>query len=156
MNEGNRRRTRREEANNPTQERYGDASAQALYEDAPAADVIATNSAVKLACTLAAMCSPFALFRCYAEKSSRAIRSFSVQSVALSVTHLVCAAVLLLGGSMLGVVPYLGFLINLICWLVYLAIVMVLLALRVRMMLAAWRGVKYILPLVGRMAERFV
>ena len=60
-------------------------------EDQP---LLATNTGVRLACTMAAMLSPFALFLCWAEKESRVIRRFAVQSVALAALHLLGGAAL--------------------------------------------------------------
>ena len=47
-------------------------------------EVIATNGTVKLTCTLAAFCSLLALFFAFADKRSRAIHHFSVQSLGLA------------------------------------------------------------------------
>ena len=53
--------------------------------------LLATNTGVRLACTMAAMLSPFALFLCWAERESRVIRRFAVQSAALAILHLMGA-----------------------------------------------------------------
>ena len=50
--------------------------------------LLATNTGVRLACTMAAMLSPFAIFLCWAEKESRVIRRFAVQSTVLALLHL--------------------------------------------------------------------
>ena len=119
-------------------------------------ELIATNNTVKLTCTLAAMMSLFALFLCFAEKESRAIRTYSVQSVALAAAHLAAAAGLGVIGALLGGIPLLGFLIVLVCWIVYIAVLVAVCAVRVRMMLAAWRGYRFDLPLIGKAVERFL
>ncbi len=117
--------------------------------------LLATNTGVRLACTMAAMLSPFAIFLCWAEKESRVIRRFAVQSVALAALHL-------LGGVMLGVisllvgsVPYFGFLMTLAGWLIYIAVALVVLFLRVKLMERAWRGRKFDLPLIERLMKRY-
>ena len=56
--------------------------------------LLATNTGVRLACTMAAMLSPFALFLCWAEQESRVIRRFAVQSAALLAIHLLGGALL--------------------------------------------------------------
>lgn len=142
----------------PYDESYDDgygpdrARRHSLEEEPP--QVIATNSTVKLTCTLAAMMSLFALFLCFAEKKSNAIRHFSRQSVGLAAVHLALAAVLLVVSTLLGVIPFLGFLVNLVCWLVYIAVLIAAVWLRVRMMLFAWRGLKFTLPVIGKRLER--
>lgn len=136
------------------QEVYEEESRRGPFREEEAQQVIATNSTVKLTCTLASMMSLFALFLCFAEKKSNAIRHFSRQSVGLAAAHLILALVLALLGTLLGVIPFLGFLVNLVCWLCYIAVVIVAVFLRVRMMLFAWRGLKFTLPVIGRRLER--
>lgn len=119
-------------------------------------EIIATNRVVCLTATLAALCSLFALFLIFAEKKSRAIRLYAVQSAGLSACHLILAAALLAVGLIMGAVPYVGFLMNLVCWIVYLAALVVMVCLRVRMMQCAYAGVHYGLPVIGRWLERFV
>ena len=125
-------------------------------ESPTAGEIIATNGTVKLTCTLAAMMSVFALFLCFAEKHSPAIRRFSLQSVALAAGHLLTGLVLAVVGSLLGFIPILGFLVTLVCWLVYIAVLIAVLVVRVRMMLAAYRGEKFRLPLLDSSIERFI
>lgn len=136
------------------QEGYEEESRRGAFQEEEAQQVIATNSTVKLTCTLAAMMSLFALFLCFAEKKSNAIRHFSRQSVGLAAAHLALALALALLGTLLGVIPFLGFLVNLVCWLCYIAVAIVAVFLRVRMMLYAWRGLKFTLPVIGRRLER--
>lgn len=121
----------------------------------PVSEIIATNRMVLLTCTLAAMMPLFALFLFFAERKSRAIRHFSLQSIALSVCNIGFALALLLVNALLGVIPYIGFLVNLISWIMYICAAIVMLILRIRMMLFAWRGVRFVLPLFGRWVERF-
>lgn len=131
--------------------------AEERYRSAPQEEeVIATNRMVLLTCTLAAMMGLFAFFLCYAEKKSRAIRWFAVQSAGLTAVHLAAGAALLVIGAVLGAIPFLGFLITLICWIVYIAVAIVTVCMRVRMMLCAWQGIRFTLPLIGQhLAARF-
>lgn len=119
-------------------------------------EIVATNRTVQLACTLAAMMPMFALFLIFAEKKSRAMRHFSLQSVGLTLCHAAIGIVLLVVNAVFGGIPFLGFLLNLVTWIVYIGAVIVMLILRIRMMFLAWQGVKFTLPLVGSMLERLI
>lgn len=117
--------------------------------------LLATNTGVRLACTMAAMLSPFAVFLCWAEKESRVIRRFAVQSAALLVVHLCGAALLGVVSLIVGSIPYLGFLMTLLGWLVYIAAAVVAFFLRVKLMERAWHGRRFDLPLMERILSRF-
>lgn len=117
--------------------------------------LLATNTGVRLACTTAAMLSPFAAFLCWAEKKSGVIRRFAVQSVALTGVHLCGALLLALLSALVGQVSYLGFLLTLAGWLIYVAAALVVLALRIRLMECAWHGRGYRLPLLERRISRY-
>ena len=121
----------------------------------PQPEVIATNTAVRLTCTLCAMCGLLTIFMCWAEKESRAIRHFAVQSAAVTGLHLFCALMLFLISGLLGGIPFLGFLLTMVCWLVYIALLVAILVVRARMMLHAWRGVRFMIPGLWRTLERF-
>ena len=54
-------------------------------QDAP--EVISTSQAVNLTSTIASLSALFALFFCFADQRSRAVRRFSVQSVGLGAKH---------------------------------------------------------------------
>lgn len=117
--------------------------------------LMATNTGVRLACTIAAMLSPFAIFLCWAEKESRVIRRFAVQSAALMVVHLCGAALLGVIAILVGRVPYFGFLMTLLGWLIYVAVAVVVLAMRVKLMERAWHGRKFDLPLLERIIRKY-
>ena len=117
--------------------------------------LLATNTGVRLACTIAAMLSPFAVFLCWAERESWVIRRFAVQSAALLVVHLLGAAVLGLITLLVGSVPYFGFLMKLTGWLIYTAVALLVLFFRVRLMERAWHGRKYSLPLLERLISKY-
>lgn len=121
----------------------------------PQPEVIATNTAVRLTCTLCAMCGLLAVFMCWAEKESRAIRHFAVQSAAVMGLHIFCALLLFLISGLLGGIPFLGFLLTMVCWLLYIALVVVIVVVRARMMLHAWRGIRFTIPVLWRTLERF-
>ncbi len=118
-------------------------------------EIIATNRTVLLTCTLAAMMGLFAVFLCFAEKRSRAIRHFAGQSAALTGAHVALALTLALIGGLLGAIPLLGFLLRLVCWLLYIAVFIVLTAVRIRMMFFAYQGIRFTLPFIGeKISER--
>lgn len=117
--------------------------------------LLATNTGVRLACTMAAMLSPFAVFLCWAEKKSGVIRRFAVQSVALTGMHLCGALLLGLLTVLVGQVPYLGFLLTLSGWLIYVSVALVVLALRIRLMECAWHGRGFVLPLLEKRIKRY-
>ena len=117
--------------------------------------LLATNTGVRLACTMAAMLSPFAVFLCWAEKDSRVIRTFAVQSSALLCMHLFGVMILGLLSLIVGSIPYLGFLLNLLGWLIYVAIALFAIYLRVKLMAHAWHGRRFALPILERIIRRF-
>ena len=125
-----------------------------LFSDADQ-PLMATNTGVRLTCTLAAMLSPFAIFLCWAEKESRVIRRFAVQSAALAAVHLFGAALLAIISILVGQVPYFGFLMMLMGWLIYVAAAVVVLAMRVKLMERAWHGRRFELPLLERMIRKY-
>lgn len=145
-----RPRTQREQ---PIQEEQSqDTVAYFAEEGQP---LLATNTGVRLACTMAAMISLFAIFLCWAEKESKVIRRFAVQSAALAVIHL-CGGALLGGISLLvGSVPYFGFLMTLLGWMIYVAIAVVVLYMRIKLMERAWHGRKFDLPLLERIIRKY-
>lgn len=126
------------------------------YDEPPLArEIIATNRTVLLTCTLATMISLFGLFLCFAEKRSRAIRHFAGQSAALLAVHAVLALILFALGSLLGSLPLIGILLRGLCLVVYLAALMVIIVLRIRMMFFAYQGIRFTLPVVGeRVSQR--
>lgn len=120
-------------------------------EDKP---LLATNTGVRLSCTMAAMISLFAIFLCWAEKDSKVIRRYAVQSTALAACHLCGAIPLMLISLLMGSIPYLGFLMKLMGWLVYIAAAVVVLAMRIKLMERAWLGRQFDLPLLERIVQR--
>lgn len=117
--------------------------------------LLATNTGVRLACTMAAMIGLFGIFLCWAEKESRVIRRFAVQSAALAAAHAIIAAILLLTGLLLGGIPFFGMVIVLGCWLVYIAGLLLILYVRVRLMEHAWQGMRYELPLLENLVTKY-
>ncbi len=117
--------------------------------------LLATNTGVRLACTMAAMLSVFAIFLCFAERESRVIRRFAVQSAALAVLHLLGGAALAAVSLLVGSVPYFGFLMRLLGWLIYVSLALAALFLRIKLMERAWHGRKFDLPLIERLIRKY-
>ena len=103
-------------------------------QDAP--EVISTSQAVNLTSTIASLSALFALFFCFADQRSRAVRRFSVQSVGLGAIHL---------------------LLGMVIWILLVLIVatVIVIVLRVRMALHAYRGEAHVLPVIGQALRRF-
>ena len=127
------------------------------YDEPPfAREIIATNRTVLLTCTLASMISLLGLFLCFAEKRSRAIRHFAGQSAALMGIHAAVALILFALGSLMGSLPLIGIVLRGLCLVVYLAALMVLIVLRIRMMFFAYQGIRFTLPVVGEQVSRLM
>ena len=56
---------------------------------------------------------------------------------------------------LVGSVPYFGFLMTLLGWLIYVAVAVVALFLRVKLMERAWHGRRFELPLLERLIRRY-
>lgn len=137
-----------------TEEKQGEAACECGDNQGQAAPC-AEQLTINLICTITAMLSPLALFFVFAEKENKMIRHAAVQSVGLAAAHMSCGLLILLFGAVLGPVPILGFVTALACWLIYLSVLTSVLIARVRMMLHAWRGERYELPLLGTRLSRF-
>ena len=78
-----------------------------------------------------------------------------MQSAALSVVHLCGAVLLAVIGFLVGQVPYFGFLMTLMGWLIYVAVAVVVLAMRIKLMERAWHGRRFELPLMERLIRKY-
>ena len=152
MSERNRRAQRHDIPPQPREESTNDNAAERPLP----ADVVATNTGVRLACAMAAMIGLFALFLCFAEKESRVIRRFAVQSAALTAVHVLAGACALTLGLLLGGVPYFGMMVTLMCWIGYIGCLAALIFLRVRLMERAWQGRRFTFPAAAeRLLKRY-
>src|SRR5699024_217553 len=102
--------------------------------------VIATSQAVNLTSTIASLSALAALFFCFADQRSRAIRRFSVQSVGLGVLHVAFALLVWILSTLLGWIPLVGQGLSILLVIVLCAVTLGVLVLRVRMMFSAYRG----------------
>ena len=118
-------------------------------------EILSTSQAINLTSTVAALSALAALFLCFADQRSRAVRHFSVQSVGLGVFHLGSFFVCLLLMTLLAWIPIIGPIVSVLLWLAFVVVTAVVFLLRVRMMLRAYRGENYSLPVAGESLRRF-
>ena len=117
--------------------------------------IISNNMTVNLICTLAAMSGALGLFFYFADKRSQAVRRFAVQSTALLFVYVVGATLCFLLGIVLGMVPLLGGVFRAGVNGAWLLLTLAGVAGRVRMMLHAYAGRAYVLPVIGAQARAF-
>lgn len=118
-------------------------------------NVISTSQAINLTCTLASLSALFALFLCFADQRSRAVRRFSVQSVGLGIAHIAMGMILWILSAILGLIPLVGYYLYLLLVILLAVVSVAVLLLRIRMMFHAYRGVAYVLPVIGHTLRRF-
>ena len=117
--------------------------------------VVSTSQAINLTCTLAAFSGLFAFFLYVADRRSDAVRRMSVQSIALTGGFLSVSVVLLIVGTLFRIIPFLGIIIAVIFWLLFAVLLLAAIYLKVQMMLHAYRGLSYQLPVIGSYVRRF-
>ena len=118
-------------------------------------EIISTSQAINLTCSLASISVLFALFLCFADQRSRAVRRFAIQSVGFGAIHIGVGVVCWLVDMLLGWVPYLGYWLHLMLSVVMIAVSILFVAIRVVMMFHAYRGEAYSLPVFGESLRRF-
>ena len=118
-------------------------------------EIISTRQAVNLTSTIASLSALFALFFCFADQRSRAVRRFSVQSVGLGAIHLLLGMVIWILCEVLGWIPLIGGVLRGLLLLVLTLATILVIVLRVRMALHAYRGEAHVLPVIGQALRRF-
>lgn len=118
-------------------------------------EIISTSQAVNLTSTLASLSALFALFFCFADQRSRAVRRFSVQSVGLGALHLLLGMVVWILCEVLGWIPLIGSVLRGLLLLVLTIATIIVIVMRVRMALHAYRGEAHVLPIIGQALRRF-
>jgi uncharacterized membrane protein len=127
-----------------------------FYGEPPAEpELVSTSQAINLTCTLAALSGFFALFLYIADKRSEAVRRVCVQSIVLTGGFLGAALVLWIVGTILSIIPFLGVILMIVFWLLFCALAIVVIYLKVQMMLRAYQGYAYQLPIVGERLRKF-
>lgn len=118
-------------------------------------EIISTSQAVNLTTTIASLSALFALFFCFADQRSRAVRRFSVQSVGLGALHLLLGMVVWILCEVLGWIPLIGSVLRGLLLLVLTVATIAVIVMRVRMALHAYRGEAHVLPVIGQALRRF-
>lgn len=118
-------------------------------------EIISTSQAVNLTSTIASLSALFALFFCFADQRSRAVRRFSVQSVGLGALHLLLGMVVWILCEVLGWIPLIGSVLRGLLLLALTVATIAVIVLRVRMALHAYRGEAHVLPIIGQALRRF-
>ena len=118
-------------------------------------EIISTSQAVNLTSTIASLSALFALFFCFADQRSRAVRRFSVQSVGLGAIHLLLGMVIWILCEVLGWIPLIGSVLRGLLLLVLTLATILVIVLRVRMALHAYLGEAHVLPVIGQALRRF-
>jgi uncharacterized membrane protein len=95
------------------------------------------------------------LFLCFADQRSRTIRRYSVQSVGLGVLWIGFVMVLWVLAAVLTWIPIVGYALAFAMLVVGILGSVICLVTRVRMMLSAYRGLAYVLPVIGESLRRF-
>lgn len=124
-------------------------------EPAPQPTILSTNLTVNLICTLASMLGAFGLFLYFADKRSQAVHRYAVQSTGLLAVFVFASLLLWVCALALSWIPLLGWLLAAVFNVARLAAVCANVALRVQMMLHAYRGEAYVLPLIGEKLRAF-
>lgn len=124
-------------------------------DSSPLGTVISTNQTVNLTATLASICFASGLFFCFADQRSRTIRRYSVQSVGLGVFWIAIVMMLWILSALLGWIPVVGTVFSIIFLIIGIACTVANLILRVKLMFQAYRGLAYVLPVIGEMLRRF-
>lgn len=117
--------------------------------------ILSTNMTVNLTCTLASMLGVFGLFLCFADKRSHAVRRYAVQSTGLMALFLFASLLLWLLAAVLSWIPLLGWIFAAAVNAARVAAVCADIVLRVQMMLHAYRGEAYVLPVWGERLRAF-
>ncbi len=127
-----------------------------VYEEArQEPELVSTSQAINLTCTLAALSGFFAFFLYMADRRSEAVRRISVQSVALTGIFLSLSIVIWILGTLFGIIPILGIIFAIIFWLLFAVLLLAAVYLKVQMMLHAYRGLSYQLPVIGDYVRKF-
>lgn len=141
---------------------YGDSYDDQTYYEEPVYDtqngqpeIVSTSQAINITCTVASLSALAALFLCFADQRSRAVRRFSIQSVGLGIAHIGFGLACWLVDMLLGWVPYIGYWIHILLIGVVIAVSILFFLLRIRMMFHAYRGEAHLLPLIGQSLRRF-
>lgn len=117
--------------------------------------VISANATINLTSTLCAASGLLGVFFFFAEKRSRVVRRFAVQSTGLFLAMIFASVGLGILGMLLGWVPFIGGVLRALLWIVWAALFAVSVFQRVKLMLHAYRGEGYLVPWIGKYCRQF-
>ena len=142
------------------QEQYGrrervQQKAHTTESHEPQSELVSTNQAINLTCTLAALSSLFALFLYFNDHRSRAVRRISVQSLGLMAAYVAASVAIVACQMFFGMIPIVGVVMGLILWVTLVALSLGVIYLKVQMMKQGYQGYAYQLPLIGGWLRRF-
>ena len=126
-----------------------------LFTEERETKLLATSQSIRLTCTLASFSGLFGLFLLFADRESRAVRHFAIQSVCLFGLWTMAAALLAVLMAVFSAVPVIGTVANFFLLLILCIACILSLVARVRMALFAYRGYSYTVPFVGNSFRRF-
>ena len=118
-------------------------------------EIVSTSQAINLTSAIASISALWALFFCFADQRSRAVRRFSVQSVGRGAVHLLLGMIVWILCEVLGWIPVLGTVVRWLLLLVLVLFTALVFVLRVQMMFHAYRGQAHVLPVIGQALRRF-
>ncbi|MDR1262568.1 MAG: hypothetical protein LBK46_03640 [Oscillospiraceae bacterium] len=123
--------------------------------DAPVGAVISNNPVVNLTATFASASFLAGLFLCFADAHSKTIRRYSVQSVGLGAAWIAFAMAAWILALLAAFIPFVGGALAAVFYIICGAGTLVYAVTRVKMMFSAYRGLAYVLPVIGETLRRF-
>jgi len=118
-------------------------------------ELVSTNQAINLTCTLAALSGLFALFLYFNDHRSRAVRKMSVQSIGLMAGYALSTVCLMACQAFFGLIPIVGVVMGVILWVALVALSLSVVYLKIQMMKQGYQGYAYQLPVIGGWIKRF-
>lgn len=125
------------------------------WQEMPPSNIISTSQAINLTCTLASISLLFGLFLCFADQKSHAVRRYAIQSVGLGAVHVALGLVCWILSAVLGWIPIVGYIFVILMVVALIAVTVLVIVQRVRLMLHAYRGEAFVLPVIGEKLRRF-
>ena len=91
----------------------------------------------------------------YKDKVNKFVLFNAVQSIILNVALFVIFFAVGIVGAILTMIPYLGWVIGLVMMLIWLVVMVGMFCLWIFLMYKAFNGVKYSLPVIGPLADKY-
>ncbi|MFH1054523.1 MAG: hypothetical protein V1744_00345 [Candidatus Altiarchaeota archaeon] len=91
----------------------------------------------------------------YKDKGNKFVLFHAVQSIIYGVALIIAFFVLMVVNIVLAFIPVIGWIIGLVMMLVWLALCLAIFASWIFLMYKAYTGEKFMLPVIGKMAEKY-